>query len=1009
MDSAPPSGPSGPSQPGSLLWRGALLGRYVLLEPIGQGGMGIVYAGYDPELDRRVALKWHRPSNRPDDTQEQERLLREARAMARVSHPHVVPIFDVGLFEGGVFLAMELVEGDNLRAWLRHAPRSRREIVSVLLDAGRGLAAAHAAGIVHRDFKPENVMVERHGRGRVLDFGLAHEAAPLQAAAIAGSLTATPGELTETGRVLGTPAYLAPERLAGHSADARSDQFSFCLTLAEALTGHLPFTFEQLQALARGQEVSPRLEGLAGMPAAWRRALLIGLSARPAQRHADLPTLLSLLEGQPRVRRMAMAGAGLLALAAVGLTLHLGREPPCEGAREQVERVWNARAATAMEQAFTRSSSHLAPGAFQAARTRMDEWARRWVEARTEACRATHVRHEQSPETLALKLACLDGRLDSLSTVVRLLQHADEEWVSHAAQVVDGMERVQGCNDVGLLRRQEAGDDARLPGVRRRLDEVRALVAAGKYGPALTAAEATMEEARGLSLPWLSAEARLLEGVAALKAGEADASRRLLEARWLAEAAGLDQRSAEAALQLGVLHLGRQDRERAEEWLGHTRASLTRMGGDGHLEWQLLGQQALLEAINERRDKAAELSLQAVRLAERILGPDHLEVSDALLRAAAYHAVSREGVEHGIALAQRALTLRLSALGPFHPRVAEAHEVLAQLARHRYDHARELQVQQEVLALRTRTLPSSHPTFARTHWGLATAHVLRGDDVSAVIHYREALAGMESAYGAISQKVGVLKLSLAMSERRVGRLDSALALAREGIALLRQVQGQDTPYLTLESSGLADMLAASGQRAEARRLYLSAIETKERVEPSSAKLAPPLLGLARLELEEGHPEQALVHAKRALELQSASFPPPNPNLLEALELVGQAWLRLGQVREAQAVLVQAERAAEEWLPEGHPLRLRVLWMTVAIRQAEGRREEAIQAARAGLALAQSLPGAPLSVAEAQLVLASALGERDASAREVGRQALVFFSRAGERARVQEAPSWLRGR
>ncbi len=1005
MDSAPPPGPA---QPGPLLRRGTLIGRYVLLEPIGQGGMGIVYAGYDPELDRRVALKWRRPSSRPGEAQEQERLLREARAMARVSHPHVVPIFDVGLFEDGVFLAMELVEGDTLRAWLRHKRRSPREIASVLIDAGRGLAAAHAAGVVHRDFKPENVMVDRHGRGWVLDFGLAHEAEPLQAA-LPGSLSATPEVLTVTGQVLGTPAYLAPERLAGHSADARSDQFSFCLTLAEALTGHLPFTFDQLQALALGGSASPRLEGLVGVPAAWRRALQIGLSASPAQRHADLPALLTLLEGQPRVRRMAVAGAGLLALAVTGLMVRWDQQPPCEGAQEQLEQVWNARAATAMEQAFTRSASHLAPVAFQAARARLDEWARLWVEARTETCRATHVRHEQAPETLALKLACLDRRLDSLSTVVRLLQHADEDWVSHAAQVVDGIERVQGCHDVGLLHRQDSGSDARLPGVRRRLDEVRALVAAGKYAPAFTAAEETMEAARGLSLPWLSAEARLLEGVAALKAGKPDASQRLMDARWLAEAAGMDPLSAEAALQLGVLHLQRSDRERAEEWLGHTRASITRMGGDGRLEFQLLSQQALLEAMKERPGKAAELSLQALRLAERVLGPDHLEVSDALLRAAEYHAVSREGVNRGIALAQRALALRLKELGPSHPRVAEAYERLAQLERHRYDHSRELQLQKEVLALRTRTLPASHPDLARTHWNLATAHGLRGDDVSAAAHYRLALTGMEAAYGALSQRVGVLKLALAESEQRVGHLDSALALAWEGSSVLQKIQGQDNPYLTLELSGLADLLAASGQSTEARRLYQAAIERKERVNPSSAKLATPLLGLARLELAQGQPGQALAHAKRALEVQAAHFSPSSPALLVTMGVVCQAWLGLGNVQQAQAILAQAEQTAEQWLPAGHPLRLQVLWMTAAVRQTEGRRAEAVQAARAGLELAQRLPGAPLLVADAQLVLASTLGEQDASAREVGRQALAFFSRAGERSRMQEAPAWLRGR
>lgn len=1001
--------PPVPAQPAFLLRRGTLVGRYVLLEPMGQGGMGVVYAGYDPELDRRVALKWRRPSGRPDEAQEQERLLREARAMARVSHPHVVPIFDVGLFDDGVFLAMELVEGDNLRAWLRGAPRSPREIVSVLLDAGRGLAAAHAAGVVHRDFKPENVMVDRQGRGRVLDFGLAHEAGLLHPAS-PGTLSATPEMLTEAGRVLGTPAYLAPERLAGHPSDARSDQFSFCLTLAEALTGQLPFTVEQLQALAQGRAVTPSLAGLQGLPARWRRALQRGLSADPAQRHADLPTLLALLEGQSRARWVALGGAGLLALTAgTLLAWHLGREAPCDGAQAQVSRVWNARAAEAMEQAFLRAARPLAPAAFQAARTRLDVWTRQWVETRTETCRATHVRREQDAETLALKVACLDDRLDTLTTVVRLLQHADADWVRHAAQVVDGMERVQGCNDVGRLRRQDLGDDARLAGVRRRLGEGRALLAAGKYEPALTAAEETVREARDLSLPELGAEARLLEGVAAFKAGRADAPQRLLEARWLAEAASMDPPSAEAALQLGTLYLRRMERERAEEWLGHARASLARMGGDGRLECQLLSQQALLEAINERRDKAAELSLRAVRLAERVLGPDHLEVSDALLRAAAYHPVSREGLEQGDALAQRALALRLRELGPSHPLVAEAHERVGQLARHRYDHALELQVQQEVLALRTRTLPAGHPDLAGAHWNVATAHALLGDDASASAHYREALRGMEAALGAGSQPVGVLELTLALAEQQLGRLHSALPLARAGVAVLQRVQGPESPHLTLEVSTLADLLADSGQAAEAKRLYGLALERGERVDATSSKLALPLLGLARLALREGQPERALAHAQRALALQSADFPPPHPELLEALAQVCRALLRLRRVAEAQAVLTQAEQVSQAWLPAGHPLRLHVLGMTVAVRQEQGRRQEAVEAARAALELAQKLPASPLRVAEAQLVLASSLGPQDASAWEAGRQALAFFTRAGERTRAREAPAWLRNR
>jgi tetratricopeptide (TPR) repeat protein len=268
---------------------------------------------------------------------------------------------------------------------------------------------------------------------------------------------------------------------------------------------------------------------------------------------------------------------------------------------------------------------------------------------------------------------------------------------------------------------------------------------------------------------------------------------------------------------------------------------------------------------------------------------------------------------------------------------------------------------------------------------------------------------MEATYGARHPKVGVLKITLAASEQHVGRLAAALSLAREGVSLLQELEGQQSSYLALEVSVLADLLAASGKLAEAQRLYRTALELGERADPSSAKLALPLLGLARLELDQGQPEQALAHAQRALALQSALFPPPNPELLVALEQVCRALLRLGRVQEARAMLAQAEQAAEEWLPAGHPLRLQVLWMTAAVRQAEGRREESVVAAREGLRLAQALPGAPLLVADAQLVLASSLGARDASAREAARQALAFFSRAGERTRALEATAWLRAR
>jgi tRNA A-37 threonylcarbamoyl transferase component Bud32 len=231
-DSGPPPAPS-PRR----------LGRYVLGEKIGAGGMGVVYRAHDPELARDVAIKVLR-ADAADDAVASQRMLREARAMARVAHPNVIHVYDVGAADGQVFLAMELVFGRSLSRWLAEARRPRPELLAVFIAAGEGLAAAHRAGLVHRDFKPENVLVGDDGRVRVLDFGLARAAEHPHDEAIitsAASDAAPLDSLTKTGAILGTPRYMAPEQCEGRPADARSDQFSFCVALYEALFGVPPF------------------------------------------------------------------------------------------------------------------------------------------------------------------------------------------------------------------------------------------------------------------------------------------------------------------------------------------------------------------------------------------------------------------------------------------------------------------------------------------------------------------------------------------------------------------------------------------------------------------------------------------------------------------------------------------------------------------------------------------------------------------------------------------------
>src|SRR5215813_12256971 len=217
---------------------GDCLGRYTLLAHIGRGGIGEVFSAYDPELDRIVAVKVLRPGLTGESPEAGARFQREAQAMARLSHPNVVAVYDVGAVGQRVYMAMELVDGPTLEAWLRERSRGWREVLEAFLQAGRGLEAAHAAGLVHRDFKPSNVIVGN--RVRVADFGLARVVAGAEPVPGPLAPTALHGVVTQTGQALGTPAYMAPEQRAGGPPSPQSDQYSFAVALYEALHGTRP-------------------------------------------------------------------------------------------------------------------------------------------------------------------------------------------------------------------------------------------------------------------------------------------------------------------------------------------------------------------------------------------------------------------------------------------------------------------------------------------------------------------------------------------------------------------------------------------------------------------------------------------------------------------------------------------------------------------------------------------------------------------------------------------------
>jgi Flp pilus assembly protein TadD len=313
--------------------------RYVVLDQIGSGGLGVVYAAYDPELDRKVALKLVNPARLTP--QAAARMQREAQAMAKVRHPNVVAVHDAGPHGEGVFIAMELVEGVTLSAWKRAQERPWKVVRDVIVSAGRGLSAAHRQGLVHRDFKPANVLVDREGQARVLDFGLARAAETGELVRSATGLL--DADLTQTGTLLGTPAYMAPEQFEGR-ADAQSDQWGFCVTAYEMLYGGRPFGGLDANAMRDATRAGkiPMPHASSTVPSWMFRALCRGMSVDPALRYASMDALLVALQRDKRSRRVGIAAvviAVVLSSAGTAGALWAAREQPNDESRALVDQL----------------------------------------------------------------------------------------------------------------------------------------------------------------------------------------------------------------------------------------------------------------------------------------------------------------------------------------------------------------------------------------------------------------------------------------------------------------------------------------------------------------------------------------------------------------------------------------------------------------------------------------------------------------------------------------------
>ncbi len=875
--------------------------RYVVAAVLGAGGMGTVYRARDRSLDREVALKLHRT------VADSERLRREAIAMAKLAHPNVVAVFEVGEVGGHPFVAMEYVPGTTLRAWLAERPRGRREILDALAAAGEGLAAAHDSGLVHRDVKPDNILVGRDRRVRIGDFGLAQ----LTATATSGPVSAMIGDHTRTGTVLGTPAYMAPEQIDGGEVDARSDQFAFAVVVWEALSGERPFagdtTGVMRAKIARGfpqrgrDKIPPRL----------RRVLLRALALDPQARWPSVRALLAGLRAayyRPRVIA-AIAATVIVGAAATAWALWPAADPTaaCETELDVLTTVLPP-AHTANLVATVRASGT----------AHADERAG-VIERSIGALRAQHASvsraacvaraHRQwSPELATASRECLEVAARTARALLGALPMAPET-VPDLIQITAQLPSAEACGDARLLagRRTLATPEHPLETVieaRAKLEVARTQLELGRA----TAAKGVRAEVATTSVathPSIVQQLAFLDGAIAMHAGDfANAEQRLSEIYFAARARDDGELTLQVVTELIALTANvRRDPEGSARWIQNGMA-------DAERERERLPSlaadvvQAAAAAASVSGD--SEVALMRVALAETLGSATPTKVFSASLLGVRASALTDLGkVDEALAASDAQIAALVEGLGEHHPAVADAYSTrsAALITAGRTEAA-------VAAAQRARSIvdgtPASGSSMIDAQINLGVA-LLGGNDASAARYLEAARKSLTDAFGTEHHDVALIDSNLALIYMDRGETERALAALRHAVAVQERTLGAHHVELAaaLYNLAVAEREAKSYDAALATARRAAAIF--ERRMRASARHVFAVVHIAMIENLAARHLEALATAEAAIALVSDPDEPVGPGWarLEA----GRALIALGREPGRARKLLSEARAA----------------------------------------------------------------------------------------------------
>ena len=875
-----PDDPAGDEQTVEMasLTAGLEFGRYKIVRRIGSGGMGTVYAALDPTLDRTIALKVLH--DKVESADAEQRLLREAQAMARLSHPNVVAVHDAGMKDGRPYVAMELVDGWDLRTWLKRTQRGWREIVDLFVAAGDGLAAAHAAGLVHRDFKPGNVLVGNDGRVRVTDFGLARAAARggwegLEATAsgltapLTGAAGSSPLEtpLTQHGTVLGTPAYMAPEQALEGRADHRSDQYAFCVSLYVALFGEHPLgkssSIPEFAAKIASEEARAPV-GDHQVPARVVDAIMKGLSRTPEGRFPSMDALLDTLRHDPvqRRRRWFAAAAGVaIAAVVVGLVAFaVYRRQLCGSGDSYAAEVWNPDRRARLEAHFASVAEGLGGEAVEAVATRLDDYTGRWAAIHRQACVATRIRGEQSEALLDRQIACLRRRLREADHLLVLLEAGGRDLANSALDAVMGLDVPEACADSTALVEQlplpedEATRNA-LAELEDRLAAAKAEQLAGDYQTSLDRLTEIAPEARELGYPPTLAEVMILKGFVEAELGLADdAERSLREAFGAAEQGRDDRAGAVAAGNLMWVTGYLQNRfEEAERWSELATAKIERLGGDETIAADFFDMRAGVLLREGRHREAIEVQERALELLSRISGPESIDVAMGLTTMG--NALSNIGdYEGAIDSYEQSLALKEALVGPDHPTLGFTLASLGQAYAALGEYEKAAELSRRALGIFETVFGPDDPQLAVSLNNLAySLEGLDQFDEARAMHERSIDIVSES-WGPDHPQIAISLLNLSSLEKQAGDYEAALQASQRAGEILTAAYGTDHPLYAYAANNIGVFLMETGQPAQGVVLLEKALAIRTAADTDPVLIAVTRYNLGRAQWEAGQRE-----------------------------------------------------------------------------------------------------------------------------------------------------------